>query len=413
MPQEELPIWRQPNFIKLWFSQTLNSLAHILLQVVVMVQVYQRTHSALGSAAVLALMSLSLFISGLFAAKYIDRFSMRSIIHFSGWCRALLTIIIGFFLYQNSTAGLIGLFVGIAFYSFINAWYQPARFALLPLIIPSHQYIRANGTLVMVQQLFMTAGWGIGGFLVVYVSLPVMVGMLSIFYILSGSLAYSIKLAEEKPAAKKKPVSAWKEVWAIPVVKGITIMNIIEGISHPIWTSALLLAFSTTVLKAGETWWGLLNAGYFMGAILGSIMVTFISGLMTKRSGIVVGMSGLSMGVFTILFSVNTLPLAAVLLCIAMGPLYQARDICQVAILQEAIPAERRANVMAARNTFLTPWNGLTVLFIGYLADVFGIQNTYLLAGVLYLLASIIALQQRTLRHYRINKKEDTAVKAI
>ncbi|MGN7300400.1 MFS transporter [Ferdinandcohnia sp. SAFN-114] len=403
----ETHLWKQPNFLKLWFSQSFNSISHILLQVVVMVQVYQKTNSAAGSASVLALMSLSLFISGLFAAKYIDHFSMKSIIYIAGWTRAILTVLIGLFLFVEQPWGLVGLFLSLVCLSFINAWYQPARFALLPLIITSDLYIKANATLVTIQQLLMTAGWGISGFLVVYVEIPILIFIVCILHILSGLLVKLIKIENQHLNLKKtkKKRSAWKEVWSIPVVRGITIMNIIESFSNAIWTSALLLSFATLVLKEGEVWWGLLNAGYFLGAIIGSITVTLNSKILSSRIGIMIGLSGLSMGLFTILFSLNTLPFIAVILTILMGPLYQARSICQVSLLQISIPENKRASIMAARNSFLTPLSGITVLLVGFMADLFGIQTTYFIAGVLYLLASLVAFQQKSLRNYRFEKK--------
>ncbi|WZY00047.1 hypothetical protein NSQ26_12265 [Bacillus sp. FSL W7-1360] len=39
-------LWSLPHFRKLWLSQNLNVLSSILLQVVVMIEVYKRTNSA-------------------------------------------------------------------------------------------------------------------------------------------------------------------------------------------------------------------------------------------------------------------------------------------------------------------------------------------------------------------------------
>ena len=94
-------------------------------------------------------------------------------------------------------------------------------------------------------------------------------------------------------------------------------------------------AFTTVVLGAGEEWWGFINAAYFIGAIFGSVLVTYKAKAFSSKIGINIGLSGLSMGVLTILFSLNTIPIIALLLCILMGPMYQARDICQVALLQD------------------------------------------------------------------------------
>ncbi len=408
MKLSKMQLWTQPNFLKLWFSQSLNSLAQILLQVVVMVQVYQITESVTGAAGVLAIMSLSLFISGMIASNIIDRYSMKKIIHYAGWLRGLFTLLVGFFLFSDIQFSIIFMFLCLVFISFINAWYQPARFAILPLIIPKDQYIQANGTLVIIQQLIMTAGWGLGGILAVYIWFPLLIVLIALAYILSGVLAHLIRLekVEVKIEKSEKRVPAWKEIWRIPVVRGITIMETVEGISNAIWTSALLLAFTTVVLNAGEQWWGFLNAGYFVGAILGSMVVTFNAKILSNKIGIMIGLSGLSMGIFTILFSFNTIPIIAVLLCVLMGPMYQARDICQVALMQDAIPEKRLAGIMAARNAFLTPWNGVMILLVGFLADIIGVQAIYLSAGVLYLVASFIAFQQRSLREYEFKSEQ-------
>ncbi|EGL81380.1 major facilitator superfamily MFS_1 [Caldalkalibacillus thermarum TA2.A1] len=408
MENTQIPIWKQVNFVKLWLSQTFNALAHILLQVVVMVQVYKMTNSIVGSASVLAIMSLSLFISGLIASKIIDRYSMKNIIHFAGWARAFLSALIGYFLTIETYVGLIGLFGAIIINSFINAWYNPARFALLPLIVSNDQYVKANGTLVMIQQMLMAAGWALGGILIAFVWFPYIILIICLAYISSGITVYFIKLDEKenKDQSQENKVPAWIEVWRIPVVRSITIMETIEGFSNAIWTSALLLAFATVILDAGEEWWGFLNASYFLGAIIGSFIVTFNARTFSNSIGLMIGLSGLSMGVFTILFSINSLPIIAVLLCVLMGPIYQARSIFQVTVLQDAIPAQRRAGIMAARNAFLTPWQSINVLIVGYLADLIGVQNIYLLCGVLYLVAGLIAFQQKSLRSYKFNQQQ-------
>ncbi|WP_051314588.1 MFS transporter [Alteribacter aurantiacus] len=408
MVSNSYQLWKQPNFLKLWSSQTLNSFAEILLRVVVMLEVYRLTNSVLGAASVFAFMSLSSFISSLIVSRIIDNYSMKKILFSVGWLRGILVIAIGGFIYIENTVGLTLLFLAISLYSFAGAWYQPARFAILPLIIPREQYIKANGTLVMIQQLLMVAGWGLGGVLAAFIWYPIIISVIAVAYVVSGLFVYLIKVEEKNLSVKKntKRIPAWKEVWRIPVVRGITMMETIEGISNAIWTSALLLAFATVVLNAGEEWWGFLNAGYFVGAILGSIIVTFNAKILENKIGIMIGLSGVSMGVLTIIFSFTTVPIIAVLLCVLMGPMYQARDICQVALLQDAIPEERRAGIMAARSAFLTPWNGIMVLIVGFAADVFSVQMVYLIAGILYFMGSLLAFQQTSLRNYEFKDSE-------
>jgi hypothetical protein len=402
----EKSIWKQKNFLKMWGSQSFQSFAHILLLVVVMVKIYQMTDSVFGAALVLALMSISGFISGLIASYYINRFSLVKLLHFTGWSRGISTILVGLLLYHPFSYTLILILMVLFFSSFIGAWYQPARFALLPIVVSKGQYMKANGTITLVHQLIVTAGWGIGGLMSVYLPFQYIVGVIAVCFVISGVLVQLIKINVELNVELKEvkvnenPEPAWKKVFKIPIVRTITIMDFIEGLANAIWASAFLLVFTTVVLDKGTEWWGALNASYTIGSMIGSLIV--ISGLkiIERKIGVIIGLSALSMGTLTLFFAISPNAILAVILCILMGPMYSIRDICQETVLQDVIKPSERANILAARHAILSPWTGCTFLIMGYIADVFSIQAVYLLAAGLYLIASIIALLHPSLREY-------------
>ncbi|PSL43236.1 hypothetical protein B0H94_11160 [Salsuginibacillus halophilus] len=375
-----------------------------------MVEVYNATSSVFGAATVIGVMSLSTFVSGMVASLIINNYKLTQVIHVAGWFRAVFVLIIGGLLLHITPVTLLFLYITLMMYAFVTAWYQPARFALLPLIVSKEDYVKGNGLLVMIQQTLMTAGWAIGGVLNVLVSFPYLIIFTALAFITSGVLATAIRTNErlEKKSVKKH---AWKKVWQIPVVRNITLMETFEGMANAIWTSALLLSFTHVILNQGADVWGFINAAYFTGAILGSVLVTWQAKLLEFRIGIMIGLSGVSMGLLTLLFSMNDIVLLALLLCVLMGPMYQARDICQTSILQDAIPADERPNVMAARSAFLKPWNGLMVMAVGGLADIAGVQTIYIAAGLLYLLSACIAFQSKALRNYEIQTEEQVVEK--
>lgn len=325
--------------------------------------------------------------------------------------RAVLVIIIGGVLFIDSPVMLVVLYVILFAYSFVNAWYQPARFAMLPLIIEKGQYMQANGTLVLARQILMTAGWGLGGFIAMYVPLTVTMVSIALFYVISSVVIGSINVNEDAHVrGGKRKGSNWAFVLKNPIVRAITIMDAAEALANAIWTSALLLAFTTSVLMVGEAWWVFLNAGYFVGAILGGLIVTLEVKRFSTNIGVMIGLGGISMGIFTILFSLNTIPLLAVVMCILMGPMYQVRDVCQVTVLQHAIPAEKRASVMATRSAILTPWNGIAVLIMGFLADVIKVQFVFLFAGGLYVGVALLAFLIKSLRKYKMNHEQNEEI---
>lgn len=60
--------------------------------------------------------------------------------------------------------------------------------------------------------------------------------------------------------------SICKDLMIIPIVRDITVMDMIEALAGSVWSSAILLAFTAAVLHETEVWWGMFNASYFIGA---------------------------------------------------------------------------------------------------------------------------------------------------
>lgn len=273
------------------------------------------------------------------------------------------------------------------------------------------QYIKANGTLTVVQQLLMTAGWALGSASLFLFSNVQLLMFCCLMFALSGVLIQSIQIQqkEEKKEAKKRAKPGWQLALQSPMVRSITMMDIVEGLANAIWSSALLLGFTTLVLKETEEWWGFINAGYFIGAILGGLVVVLNSKILERRMTFTIALSAICMSILTFFFSIVTIPILSVLLCILMGPMYQIRDICQSTILQDVIPERERASVMAARNIILSPWNGVVIPMMGFLSEIIGVRNVFLLASLLYLLTAIIVMLQPQLRSYSYRVKEETS----
>lgn len=68
----------------------------------------------------------------------------------------------------------------------------------------------------------------------------------------------------------------------IPIVRNITLMDMIEALAGSVWSSAILLAFTVAVLHETEMWWGIFNASYFIGAIVGSVIAIRFSAFLSR-----------------------------------------------------------------------------------------------------------------------------------
>ena len=397
-------LFRQSSFVKLWTSQILQSLANVLLQVSVMVQVYQQTDSVFRSSMVLAVMALGSFVGGLLGSRYIHRFSLTRLLTGIEWFRAGFTLLLALLLLQNHLQLFLPEIV-LFVIALIGAWYHPARFALLPLVVSKQGYMKANGILNLIHQLFLVAGWGLGGMIAAVFPFYAVVLIIFASFLLSGESIRRIPLhasAEETP----RPVPAWRRMIRVPVIRHLTVMDLFEGLANVVWASAFILAFTHHILEKGSEWWGFINASYWVGGIVGSSMAVMITPFLEKRIGFMIGLSALSMSLLTFFLAINSHALLALVLCALMGPCYQVREICQETVLQDVISPQERANVMAARNAVLTPWSAGTHLMMGWFADRVDIQSAYILAAILYGLTFFIVACQPKLKNYQYHVEE-------
>ncbi|CAM3393094.1 exporter [Bacillus inaquosorum KCTC 13429] len=369
-----------------------------------MVRVYQMTDSVFLAGLVLSFMSFASIAASFCISPVLRNLGFKKVLVFANLLRAVFTILMA---YSVSHHGQVFFWITLLFvfcFSFAGAFFQPARFALLPIIVPKEQYVKANGVISLSNQLFLTAGWGLGGLLTYAVPFELVVGAAICLFVLSGVSISLLHINEEETDEKAETASArsiWKDLMIIPVVRDITVMDMIEALAGSVWSSAILLAFTAAVLHETEVWWGMFNASYFIGAIVGSIIAIRFSVFFEQNMGYAIMFSSLVMSVLTLLFSFSPIPFLCALACAAMGPFYQVRDICQETVLQEAIPEQKRIGIMAAKNAILTPWSGITYSIMGLVADAAGAKMAFITAGVLYGMTFLIALAQPRLLHYK------------
>lgn len=362
------------------------------------------TDSVFLAGLVLSFMSFASIAASFCISPVLRNLGFKKVLAFANLLRAIFTILMA---YSVSHNGQVYFWITLLFvfcFSFAGAFFQPARFALLPIIVPKEQYVKANGVISLSNQLFLTAGWGLGGLLTYAVPFELVVGAAICLFVLSGA-SISVLLVNKKETEGTVETASdgniWRHLMIITVVRDITVMDMIEALAGSVWSSAILLAFTAAVLHETEVWWGMFNASYFIGAIVGSVIAIRFSAFFAQNMGYAIVFSSLVMSALTLLFSFSPIPFLCALACAAMGPFYQVRDICQETMLQEVIPEQMRIGIIAAKNAILTPWSGITYSIMGFVADMAGAKTAFLAAAALYGITFLIALAQPRLLHYK------------
>ncbi|MEC1582519.1 MFS transporter [Bacillus subtilis] len=392
------------NVFALLLSQSFQSLAGVLVTIVLMVRVYQMTDSVFLASLILSLMSFASIAASFCVSPVLRILGFEKVLAGANLLRAVFAILMAYSVTHHGQAFFWITLLFVFCFSFAGAFFQPVRFALLPIIVPKKQYVKANGVISLSNQLFLTAGWGLGGLLTYAVPFEVVVGAAICLFVLSAASLNVLHINEKTTGGTDETASArsiWKDLMIIPIVRDITVMDMIEALAGSVWSSAILLAFTAAVLHETEVWWGMFNASYFIGAIVGSVIAIRFSAFFERNMGYAIMFSSLVMSALTLLFSFSPVPFLCALACAAMGPFYQVRDICQETMLQEVIPEQKRIGIMAAKNAILTPWSGVTYSIMGLVADAAGAKIAFIAAAALYIMTFLIALAQPRLVHYR------------
>lgn len=371
------------------------------------------TDSVFLAGLILSFMSFASIAASFCVSPVLRILGFKKVLAGANLLRAVFIILMAYSVTHHGQAFFWITLLFVFCFSFAGAFFQPARFALLPIIVPKKQYVKANGVISLSNQLFLTAGWGLGGLLTYAVPFELVVGAAICLFVLSGASISVLHVNEEEAAGTAETASVtgtaetasarsiWKDLMIIPIVRDITVMDMIEALAGSVWSSAILLAFTAAVLHETEVWWGMFNASYFIGAIVGSVVAIHFSSFFERNMGYAIMFSSLVMSALTLLFSFSPVPFLCALACAAMGPFYQVREICQETMLQEVIPEQKRIGIMAAKNAILTPWSGVTYSIMGLVADAAGAKIAFIAAAVLYIMTFLIALAQPRLVHYR------------
>ncbi|MGG1009756.1 MFS transporter [Bacillus spizizenii] len=197
-----------------------------------MVRVYQMTDSVFLAGLVLSFMSFASIAASFCISPVLRNLGFKKVLAGANLLRAVFTILMAFSVSHHEQVFFWITLLFVFCFSFAGAFFQPARFVQLPIIVPKEQYVKANGVISLSNQLFLTAGWGLGGLLTYAVPFELVVGAAICLFVLSGASLIVLHINEKTTdgiAEKASAKSIWKDLMMIPIVRDITLMDMLEA----------------------------------------------------------------------------------------------------------------------------------------------------------------------------------------
>lgn len=418
---------KRQSFYWLWSSQTMSNAADILYVTALTVLVLQGTESIVSTILVPFFRIFSQIVSGFLAPLMLRRFRLPRLMLLSQGGQFLFFAALALYLGSAGDAYSLTIIFALVFgMSFLDGWTTPVRNALVPRLVEKDWLMRANGLISVSDQTVQFAGWGISGVLVAFAGAPTTLLIAGILY--AAALLFTSWIREPKrggaqaetadwaepPIAQAAASSGsrreallegWKLIWHSRRLRALTLIDSIDMLGGPVWVGAFTLLFVQQALGQGEEWWGFINASYFAGAVLGGLLVVALVKRLQDRLflSMLVGISGYA--ALTIVYAYTTLPAAALVLVLIMGPFAELSMVARRTLIQQSAGEDDLPKVLSAQATVMNVIVCASLLGMAKLAEAIGIVNLYVYAGGVSLIAFAIGVVVR--RHFAAEKPQE------
>jgi MFS family permease len=404
-------VLRNRHFLLLWLAQALSQTAQnaIWFGLVVVVEQVSKSGTQLGIAVMTTI--IPPVVLGMAAGVLVDRTNKKAVLVVTNLLRALA--VLGYLLYSTS---LVYVYVVNLVLVSISQFFGPAEASTIPALVSRKQLISATSLFNLT-----FTGAQLAGIVLLGPPLIKLLGAEGLFITTSAAFAVSAILVwflprDERPAIGLQGLSGRRmvaEVWN-EVREGWSFANsdrhIWSAMIHLTIVSGLLLVMSVLVPRFVVSVLGIGadNAAYIFapagfGVVLGTLLLprltfhfpktTLVSGgLLTMGAslfGLTIiswGSEGLGLvflrrfGIFSASGGLGLIPAVMVVVAV-LGFAYALTSVPSQTILMENAPVESRGRIFAAQGLMSNVASVLPLVFLGGMADLFGVGLSFTIIG--------------------------------
>jgi MFS family permease len=374
-----------PSFRLLFGSTLISGLGTWIAVVALVVDVKNRTDSAVWVSALLIADFLPGVAIGLLLGPLVDRLSRKRLLVGADLVRFVVFVLLALAVSAGQIVAL-ALVAGIA-----SGFARPAAYAGLPNLVPGELLPRANSLLRTADQLTVMVGTLVGG-VVVATSGPDLA-----YWLNAASFAASASLVVRISAAllqegRVRSGGHWRDVAEgfAAILRSRPLTTVLLSWSIAMVTMALAnvaeVFLATVSFDAGSFGYGLMWAASGLGAVLGAL---FASSWLERRSMTVVYASAITlMGLGDIAAGCSPNVWVAIW-CVLLGGVGNATAIvCNSLLVQRGAPDNVRGRVFTVIMGATSAVLGIGMALAGPLVDAVGARWAYVIAGMVALVAA-------------------------
>lgn len=415
MIKERIEVMKNKTFHFLWIGQSFANFGDVFYIVSVVSCLYHLTSKAMAAALVPFFVTLSLFISGIVAPIFFEKYKLKTLLSYGQMCKTFLLLFLSLFLHWGAEHYTAIVYVFVSLIAFLDGINNPIKNSLVPFIVSKEEILKANSFVNTLDQFIKLSAWPIGSLIVSVGSPFLLINITLLFYVVSSILMFLLHIQEhtKKKTAQGKGLKnfllsirlGWEYTWRNVHAKSISFMSFFEGIGNGVWISAILYMYVKEQLHVGEEWWGYINSVFFGGMVIGGLLSVKFSQSVEKNQQFFVLFGPFCIAIVTLLFGTTTHGALALMYSTLYGIIEQWKVICLQTILQKNARMDALPHVFSVQGVISSVTFGISTLLMSFIADVYGIRFSFYLSVCCFLISGWISYRQRKIWSYKENQK--------
>ncbi len=423
-----LAVFRNRPFLLLWLAQAATQIGGNMVLYALVVIVSARGPNTASSVLILTFLVPAVLFSA-FAGVYVDRVDRRTILVATNFIRAISFVAV--FLVGDNLLGILLLNV---FISTVNVFFTPAEGAMIPVVVPRHQLITANGIFTLTLNAAFAIGFALVGPLVARIAGPqAVILFVAVLFLIAAGFCWTLPSAPPTTAGGVNPFQAVADaersvesVFAqlregLDYIRGhraISWSLIYLGIAASVVGVLGVLGpdFAQQTLALQEEDFVVIVLPLGAGIVMGILLLNSYGKYLPRRRVIEGGLIslGLLLGLLSIsgplsrflqqaessadlidLSSITSLLAVVVVIAFFAGISYGVVAIPAQTQLQEELPEDVRGRVFGVLNMLASVSSFLPIIVVGPISDVVGTTAVILGCAVLIMLSGILSVVRR------------------
>ncbi len=405
-------LWRNADFVHLWGAATVSTFGSLITRTAIpftAILLLDASAADLGALRIAEL--LPAFVVGLVAGAWVDRLRRRPIMIATDLGRAALLLTIP----AGAIAGWLGLgqlLVVLALVSVLGVFFDVAYQSILPSLVARDELVEANSKLTAAMSVAESASFSAAGWLIQLFTAPFAILVDAVSFVASAAFVARIRgedaasaadaAREQSPSIAADMAAGLRAVWNEPVLRGIAVAGVFQGLTGGIF-GTLYLLYVNQVVGFDPGVLGLIFAvggvSSFSGALLAGRLSRFAVGAV-----MIVSLLLATLGEAFIPLATAANAIGVVFLVgqqIVGDAAYTVYDINQVSLRQAIAPDRLLGRVNASSRVAEFGAVLLGTVLAGYLGETIGLRTTLWL-GVACSLLAAVALTASPVREVRV-----------